>query len=411
MNAWLIQIGELLPIGEETPRMRTAMLAETLKGRGHEVLWWTSAFDHFSKNWIFPGDTELVLDSGIKIKALKGLGYKENISLSRFLDHRIIARKFKRLAPKMKKPDVIVASTPAYDVAYRATLFGRAMGIPTIIDIRDEWPDLFLDYVPGFLRPVVRLVLNREFVMAREMLKNADSIIAVMDTFLNWGLRYADRERSWRDAVFYLGHKRAEVVGTVPPGKLRFLVELKGKFIVTFVGTFVDNNDPSIIVDSASKLGSADIAFVLAGDGEYRPLIQEKARNLKNVFFPGWLNSEEIAILLRRSHVGVCPTSHSRSSFPNKSFAYLSEGLPILSAFEGDLKALLHTTGTGFWFPPRDEQAFIRALATLYEDKNLYQEMSRKARMLSERTLDAEKIYSDYATHVEEVALGGRIRG
>jgi len=39
MNIWLITIGEILPIKEDTRKGRTAFLAEKLAERGHNVLW------------------------------------------------------------------------------------------------------------------------------------------------------------------------------------------------------------------------------------------------------------------------------------------------------------------------------------------------------------------------------------
>ena len=39
--------------------MRTGALTEVLTSRGHQVVWWTSAFDHFAKRWLWQRTTEL----------------------------------------------------------------------------------------------------------------------------------------------------------------------------------------------------------------------------------------------------------------------------------------------------------------------------------------------------------------
>jgi hypothetical protein len=49
MNIWLVQTGELLPLDEGVKKMRIALLADILVERGHNVFWWASAFDHFTK--------------------------------------------------------------------------------------------------------------------------------------------------------------------------------------------------------------------------------------------------------------------------------------------------------------------------------------------------------------------------
>lgn len=63
MNIWLIKVGEVLPLESDSRKMRTVLLAESLVERRHDVLWWTSAFDHFKKKWIFRTDTELNVKS------------------------------------------------------------------------------------------------------------------------------------------------------------------------------------------------------------------------------------------------------------------------------------------------------------------------------------------------------------
>ncbi|MFX0200046.1 MAG: glycosyltransferase WbuB, partial [Candidatus Hodarchaeota archaeon] len=62
MNIWLIQIGEALPVKAGIRKLRTAYLADKLIQRGHDVLWWASAFDHFEKRWLYDNDKEVTLD-------------------------------------------------------------------------------------------------------------------------------------------------------------------------------------------------------------------------------------------------------------------------------------------------------------------------------------------------------------
>ena len=96
MNIWIVQIGELLPLDDGVRKMRNAMLADKLIEKGHAVTWWASAFNHFSKQWIRRTDTEIEIKKNLTIRVLKGSGYKKNFSISRYIDHRIIAWKFKK---------------------------------------------------------------------------------------------------------------------------------------------------------------------------------------------------------------------------------------------------------------------------------------------------------------------------
>ena len=52
MRAWLLTVGEPLPCDGPNERLhRTGLLAEALHSRGHEVLWWSSTFDHARKRF------------------------------------------------------------------------------------------------------------------------------------------------------------------------------------------------------------------------------------------------------------------------------------------------------------------------------------------------------------------------
>jgi glycosyltransferase involved in cell wall biosynthesis len=404
LNIWLIQIGEILPLDEKQRKMRTAFLVDKLVERGHNVLWWTSAFDHFKKDWIFKKDTEVTLNSGLRLYALKGIGYKKNISLSRFIDHRIIAWKFKKIAPKMPKPDIIIASTPPYDLAYQAVKYAKRNKVSIIVDIRDEWPDLFLNFLPNNLRNITKILLFNEFKMIQEVMKSADALVSMMRSLLEWGLRYAGRFKKDADRVFYIGaQKMLFCESLLNPS---FVNKLQNKFVVAYIGTFAKNNDPSILVDCAKKLMyNKDILFVLGGNGELFNPINKQASSLPNVIMTGWLNDVEIAFILRHSHIGVIPTPFYRDTFPNKFFIYLSYGLPIffISPFQGELKELIEKYQIGFYYPPNDVDALANCILKLYNNPQLYKTMSENAKKIFDEMFDADKIYEEYAEHIEKV--------
>ncbi len=406
---WLIQTGELLPLDKVEKRMRTTLLADKLLERGHSVIWWASAFDHFKKKLLFLEDTDIDLKDTFKIKMLKGIGYKKNICFSRFIDHRIISRKFKKLAPNMPKPDIIITSMPPHDLAYEAVRFAKSNNIPVLVDIRDPWPDIFLNHVPPIFRRVAKIIFYKDFKMVENMMKMANGLIAVSNTFLEWGLNYAGRKKKWLDVVFYLGCSKNLNVNNKPnkPNKIVPLIgSLKCNFVVTFIGTFGSYHNPSILLDCANKLEKYNITFVLAGDGEFFKEIKRKSSTMQNVIVTGWLNQNEINVLLKYSDIGICPTTKRIDLFPNKAFAYLSSGLPIISAFKGDLMEVIEKYQIGFNYQANDVDALVEYIRILYKDNKIYKKKSGNACKVFDEEFDAELIYERYVEHIEKIVRG-----
>ena len=96
MKIWLIQTGEDIPYQDNIRKLRTAVLAEELVKRGHRATWWASSFSHLRKAWFRRDESSVELDSGVNVELLHGPGYKSNVSFARLIDHRIVARQFKR---------------------------------------------------------------------------------------------------------------------------------------------------------------------------------------------------------------------------------------------------------------------------------------------------------------------------
>jgi glycosyltransferase involved in cell wall biosynthesis len=407
MRIWIIQTGERLPVYEGLRKLRSAILAEKLAEKGHKVCWWANAFDHFSKEWVTTRDSVIELSNGITLNLLKGIGYKRNISIRRYIDHRIIAWKFRLKARKCDKPEVLVIATPSHDIAYQAVRFARSRSIPTIVDIRDPWPDIFIDSVPRSIRKLARLLLFNDFRMIKSIMRNANSLVAVSNTFLEWGLSYAGRRRTDKDLVYYLGYRELPAIENMKesPRMKHLIKEISNKFVVSYIGSFSSYGDPRILIDCAKLMLNHNIVFVLAGSGDHFDAVREKANGLPNVKMPGWLDQSEIDILLMNTHVGVCIAPKKIDLFPNKAFLYLAAGIPIISSYEGDLKELIEHEKIGYSYKPGDLGALAQHIYSLFCNETECRNMARRAKELFNRRFNEERIYYDYVNHIENMVL------
>lgn len=407
LNVWLIQIGEPIPIKKGIRKQRLSLLCEEVINKGHHVIRWGSAFDHITKKMIFETDTEIRIAQNYTIKFVKGLGYSKNISVRRWIDHFLIEEKILRMAQKSPKPDIILVATPPHSIAYKVVRYAKQRNIPVIIDIRDQWPEIFIERLPEKLKKVGKYILFYEFYKLKKALFNADSVTAMMDELLQWGLKLSGKRNTSHNKVFYIGTRIADEVNIndVNADLMSLFSDLSGKTVFTFVGTFGNFYNPAIIVDVAKileKEGRKDVIFILAGSGEHYDDVKKKAGDLGNISLTGWLQHEEIMALLKVSDVGICSLNEHRPCFPNKIFIYLSAQLPVISSTPGEFQRLMEKYQIGIYYEPCDVKGLYDAV-TMLTNPLLLAELKRNVKNIFGELFDADKIYKEFAQHIEYV--------
>jgi len=153
--------------------------------------------------------TTIDIQKNYRLRLLYGPGYKRSISFGRWRHNRVVAKGFAReiaVKPIDELPDLIYACLPTLEVGEQAVLFGVRHSIPVVVDIRDQWPEIYLSLLPSFVRHFFRNTLLRsEFLRAYRILSQATAIIGVSSTNLEWGLRLAKRNAGPKDKWFPLG--------------------------------------------------------------------------------------------------------------------------------------------------------------------------------------------------------------
>ncbi len=412
LRIWLIHHGEPVPENSSGQRFRSQRLAAELAKRGHEVTYWCSTFLHHKKR-LYCDHSKTVMIDGYKLRLLHAGVYESNHSPARYLHHFRMARRFYKEAKQAIKPDLILCSLPIHYCAYFASKYGKENKVPVVIDIRDYWPDNILFAFPAQIRWIGRALLAYDFFVTKFALKNAISVVSMMSNLLNWGLKeYAHRDRKEKDAVYFIG---GDAPNDIDPNTFFKIfpqinpIVLQNRTIVNYIGTFTYLTHPMVLIDAAHLIKqrglAEEFAFVLAGSGDYFEKCKVAAKGLDNVFFVGWVDSSGINALNSISSVAVLP-SYEEYSFPNKTFAYLSSGLPIISSENGDLRGLLEKYSAGFYFDIDDPESLVRRLIDINKlSQNELERLYDNAFRLFNEKLMAKKIYSDYADYLEQMAL------
>lgn len=411
MRVWLITVGEPLPSDEENVRLlRTGIFAGFLTSSGHTVVWWTSDFDHSRKKHRFGCDMAVELNERCKIRLIHGPGYKKNISFRRVLNHVVVARKFRRLAPSEPKPDIILSSLPTLELSSAALEYARGRGVPVVLDVRDLWPGVILNSFPRGLKWLAGILLRGSARKTHRVLRDCTAIAGVSESYLNWGLNYAGRERSAHDSVFHLSYQKEDVSEEKKAAALRTLVARgvdPAKTICWFIGGFGRTYNLATVIDAAGRLesvGRTDLQFVLSGDGERGAEWRARASGLKNAVFTGWIDPPMIAALMGVADIGLAAYAEGApQGLPNKLFEYMCAGLPILSSLKGEAEAFLSRHNCGLSYSSSDTEDFIRKLDILLTDRSRRDLMGSNGKRLFDEIFSADATYSRMTAYLEDL--------
>ena len=411
MNIWLTTLGEPLPTdGPNVRLLRHGLLAEILLEQGHQVDWWTSAWDHQQKRWRTDRDESISVSPDYRIHLLRGTGYQKNISLARLQDHRAVSKKYSKLIAGEPLPDLILSSFPTAGLCNASIAYGKKHQVPVVIDVRDMWPDIFFDVFPKPLRGLVQLGTMPMVNANTKGLRAADAIVSMSEACLKWGLDTADRERTASDVVYPLAYRRPQVSDAAQNEALAALAA-KGvdpkKDIFWYIGTLGKRYDVATILESARLLEATHgekAQFVISGDGDQSEKLRQQAAGLKNVVFTGWVQTPEIAALMEIANVGLVAINDHLPTLPNKLFEYFSAGIPVVSCVSGEAAQLIESGRCGLNYTMHDAQNLASVLQKLIEDTSLRTQFGKNAAQLYEQSYSCKAVYGAMAQQLVQIA-------
>ena len=412
MRVWLLTVGEPLPTDNGRARLwRTGLLARRLVERGHDVVWWSSAFDHVHRRLSPTVDTPIAVGQRLTVWHLAGTPYRRNISVRRLMNHYQVARRFSQLAAGQPRPDVILSSLPTLELSCAAVDYGAANGVPVALDVRDLWPDVLFDMLPMGTRGVARHAMHWMTRQLRRSATGATAILGVTDEFVQWGVEAARRPPTSRDRAFPMGYSsrmpnQEDLNAARGFWSARGLDEAPQRPIVCFFGTFGWMFDFKTVMFAAERLQEVapELRLVLCGTGGKIEEIRRRASGLSNVLLPGYVGPSEIWDLMRRSIAGLAPYRPLRNfddNLPNKPIEYLSAGLPIISCELRLLKRLIEQYECGLTYAHGDVDGLVNAVLRLLHNPTLRASMSRRAGQLYTDRFTAEVVYDSMASHLE----------
>ena len=390
------------------PASRTHEHARVWVEMGHEVTVITCApnfpngkiFDGYKNSWF----THEIVD-GIQVIRVKtyiaaNVGFvKRTLDFMSFMFMSALVGFF------VKRPAVVVATSPQFFTAIAGWLVALARLRPFVFELRDIWP-ASLSAVGMKQAKVVLFLLEKVELF---LYRRASLIVSVTHSFkedlVSRGVD-GNKIRTITNGIILKSFSSAK--SDAEMARKRF--GLEERFVVGYIGTHGLAHSLGNILECAELLRDyRDIAFVFIGEGAEKEELESqiKIRKLSNVAsFPGQPKSDipPIISMLDISLVSLRDSKLFEQVIPSKIFESMGAGVPmIVSVPKGEATQLVVGDGAGLSCQPDNPKALANAVLKLYKDKKLYSELSA-ASLAAGKKYDREALAKKMLGLLEEVS-------
>ena len=282
----------------------------------------------------------------------------------------------------------------------------------SIVDIKDQWPQFFVDSAPYFLKKIVRLFFSPYFYVTKRIIKEANAVTANSNAFLKWSLKFGNRIGREDDTVIPLTVPQFE--NYIDNDSLlwweRQGINVSRKKSIIFIGSHYPSLDLDTVIESAKilKERNVDCDIVICGSGELTNKLKIKAKSVNNVFFPGWVNNKQISCINKFCIASLSPFKNIENylvNIPNKVVDSLAYGLPILSPLKGEVSKLINENQVGLLYEEKSKISLANQIEYLIGRHDLQTKMSMNAKHLYEKQFSYEIVYGKLTALLEKLSI------
>ena len=362
MHICIFQTGEPLHIDQGDYRpMRCILLADKLIENGHEVTIISSAFFHQRKIHRSKTFKKITLNKNLTIYLIPSPGYKKHIGIMRILDHLILAYGL-NIFLKQKQdfhPDKIFLGFPPIFTSFIFVKWANKKNIPLILDVKDKWPELFIEPFPSLIKPIARFLLEPYFLITKFIFRKSNKVTSITNEYINWIKEFiSDFSNDDKYFVSSLTRKKFTLSDNQILESLKYWkgngISLINEKYFCFVGSYSKSFNFNMILKIAIKLEQKfpNIKIVLCGSGDQYKILCNTFSKVSNVIIMGEINKKNAKLLVSNSLATLAPyinNANFRDHIPNKIIESLENGIPIITSLEGTLKKMIQSKKNGIF--------------------------------------------------------------
>jgi glycosyltransferase involved in cell wall biosynthesis len=313
-------------------------------------------------------------------------------------------------ASQAPKPDVIVAHDPPQVNGHFGLRLARKHGVPLVVDTVDLWPEFFVRAMPKAIRPMAQIAALPLFAWRKRNWRAAAAYTSLARPYLDVVLDVADPERRKPAVVAYNGIDVAEFRSHLSGDELENLPPKQPNEIrAVFAGTLGPSYDVPAMLAAARRAEKEcpQLRLVIAGDGPYRPDVEARAQEGKNVLYAGKLAVDRLVRLYASCDIGLCAYGpFSNVEMPDKIYDYTAAGLAVVNSLVGEVRGFIEREKIGLNYQAGDGDDLFLALSRLAEDDKAMADFKVRSWNVGEEFENAKQI-AGLADMIEKVATKG----
>lgn len=301
---------------------------------------------------------------------------------------------------KKQKPDVIVASSPAFFAAFSAWLLSVRYRVPFVMEVRDLWPGIFVEL--GVLKPGFLLWLLERVELF--LYRRAAAVVTVTQGFKADICRRGIEESKVH--VITNGVADHELDAAQTPRTDGRVDKLRGELqigpltkVILFIGTHGTSQALGQVIDAARlMMHRSDLLFLFVGDGADKVRLQKLSTGMPNVQFIGSQPKENVFSFINMSTACLVPLKDIpgfATFIPSKMFEIMACGTVAIGCLQGEAAQIMETSGGSVVVPPEQPEKLAKAIETLVNNPERLEQMGEKGRQF-------------VSNHYRHSRLGGR---
>jgi len=310
----------------------------------------------------------------------------------------------------VRRPDVVIATSPQFFCGWAGVLVSRARGLPFVLEIRDLWPES--NEAVGAMRN--RRLLRFLEWLERKMYAAASRIVTVGEGYR--GKLVGKGVDPARIDVIPNGVDLEAFLAGADGAKVRERYGLGERFVCAYLGTIGMGCGLDVVLRAARRLreaGRDDVRFLLVGDGAVREELESQARSegLSQVVFTGRQPKASMPEFLAAADaclVHLTRTELFKTVLPSKIFEAAAMRKPIVLGVEGFAAELVAGARAGLCIEPENEADLLAAVDRLAADPALARGLGDAGRDQIAARYSYDRLAVEYAERLASLSATSR---